>query len=76
MASVAKWLGGFGGEVVSALGQWSPLRSQVQIPVRTFPTRLEPSPHVKRAKVNALPKVVGLLWVLRFPPTGKVDRVD
>jgi hypothetical protein len=30
--------------------------------------RLEPSPHVKRVKVNALP-------VLRFPPTGKVDRV-
>jgi hypothetical protein len=25
--------------------------------------------------VNALPKVVGFLWVLRFPPTGKVDRV-
>jgi hypothetical protein len=36
---------------------------------------LEPSPHVKRVKVNALPKVVGLLRVLRFPPTGKVDRV-
>jgi hypothetical protein len=25
--------------------------------------------------VNALPKVVGFLLVLRFPPTGKVDRV-
>ena len=25
--------------------------------------------------VNALPKVVGILQVLRFPPTGKVDRV-
>ena len=25
--------------------------------------------------VNALPKVVGFLRVLRFPPTGKVDRV-
>jgi hypothetical protein len=25
--------------------------------------------------VNALPKVVGFLWVLRFPPTGNVDRV-
>ena len=24
-------------------------------------------------KVNALPKVVGFLRVLRFPPTGKVD---
>jgi hypothetical protein len=29
----------------------------------------------KRVKVNALPKVVGFLRVLRFPPTGKVDRV-
>jgi hypothetical protein len=38
--------------------------------------RLEPSPHVKRVKrVNALPKVVGFLQVLRFPPTGKVARV-
>ena len=25
--------------------------------------------------VNALPKVVGFLRVLRFPPIGKVDRV-
>jgi hypothetical protein len=25
--------------------------------------------------VNALPKVVGFLRVLQFPPTGKVDRV-
>jgi hypothetical protein len=37
---------------------------------------LEPSPHVKRVKVNALPNVVGFLRVLRFPPTGKVDRVS
>ena len=29
----------------------------------------------KRVKVNALPKVVGFPRVLRFPPTGKVDRV-
>jgi hypothetical protein len=35
----------------------------------------KPSPRVKRVKVNALPKVVGFLRVLRFPPTGKVDRV-
>ena len=53
----------------------SPLRPQVQVSVRTFSMRLEPSPHVKRVKVNALPKVVGFLRVLRFPPTGKVDRV-
>ena len=37
--------------------------------------RLEPSPHVKRVKVDTLLKVVGFLQVLRFPPTGKVDRV-
>ena len=43
--------------------------------LRPFSTRLEPSPHVKRVKVNALPKVVGFLRVLRFLPTGKVDRV-
>jgi hypothetical protein len=30
--------------------------------------RLEPSPHVKRVKANALPKVVGFLRVLRAPP--------
>ena len=36
---------------------------------------LEPSPHVKRVKVNALPKVVGFLRILRFPATGrKVDK--
>ena len=28
-----------------------------------------------RTFVNTLPKVVGFLRVLRFPPTGKVDRV-
>jgi hypothetical protein len=28
-----------------------------------------------KESVNALPKVVGFLRVLRFPPTGKVDRV-
>jgi peptidoglycan biosynthesis protein MviN/MurJ (putative lipid II flippase) len=39
-----------------------------------FSMWLEPSPHVKRVKVNAQPKVVGFLR-LRFPPTGKVDRV-
>ena len=40
-----------------------------------FPMRLEPSPHVKRVKVNALPKIVGFLRLLRFSPTDKVDRV-
>jgi hypothetical protein len=28
-----------------------------------------------KESVNALPKVVGFPRVLRFPPTGKVDRV-
>ena len=37
--------------------------------------RLEPSPKVKRVYANALPKVLGFLRVLRFPATGKVDRV-
>jgi hypothetical protein len=41
----------------------------------SFSMRLEPSPHVKRVEVNALPKVVGFPRVVRFPPTGKVDRV-
>ena len=27
-----------------------------------------------KESVNALPKVVGFLRELRFPPTGKVDR--
>jgi hypothetical protein len=39
----------------------SPLRPKVQVSVRTISMRLEPSPHVKRVKVNALPKVVGFL---------------
>ncbi len=35
-------------------------------------TRTHCSAHVKRVKVNTLPKVVGFLRVLRFPPTGKL----
>ena len=53
----------------------SPLWPQVQASVRTFSMRFEPSPHVKRVNVNALPKVVGFPRVLRFPPTRKVDSV-
>jgi hypothetical protein len=30
---------------------------------------------MRKESVNALPKVVGILRVLRFPPTGNVDRV-
>ena len=40
-----------------------------------FTLDLKPSPHVKRGIVNALPKVVDFLRVLRFPPTGKVGWV-
>jgi hypothetical protein len=62
---VVKWLAHY----------FSPLRSQDQISVRTFSMRLEPSPLAKRAKVNALPKVLGPLRVLQFSPTGKADGV-
>jgi hypothetical protein len=57
--------------VVSALAfhLWRP---QVQVSVRTFSMRLEPSPHVKRVKVNALPKIVGFLRVPGFLPQGKL----
>ena len=37
--------------------------------------RTQSSCEKSKKKVNALPKVVGFLQVLRFPPTGKVDRV-
>ena len=61
VAYVAKWL------------DYSPFTSKV---ASSNPSSvLGPSPHVKRAQVNALRKVVGFLRVLRFPPTGKVDRV-
>ena len=30
---------------------------------------------VRKESVNALPKVLGFLRVLQFPPTGNVDRV-
>ena len=64
------------GIVVFTIGFWwrnrqgkrlSPLRSRIRISVRTRYT------HVRR--VNALPRVVGFLRVLRFPPTWNVDRV-
>ena len=38
--------------------------------------QLKHSAHVNRVlEVNTLPKVVGFLGVLRFPPTRKVDMV-
>ena len=39
-----------------------------------FSMWLQPSPYVKKVQVNARPYVVRFLRVLRFPPTGKVDR--
>ena len=45
----------------------SPLRSRIRLSAML----LEPSPHVKRAQINALLKV----RALQFPPRGKVDRV-
>jgi hypothetical protein len=35
--------------------------------------RLEPSPHLSKSQRSAESR--GFLRVLRFPPTGKVDRV-
>ena len=49
----------------------SPLRFRVRSPVRW--TRTQSS--CEMSIVNALPKVVGFLRVLPFPPTGKVDRL-
>ena len=39
------------------------------------PFLLRAVPSERLGQVYALPKVVGFLRVLRFPPTGKVDRV-
>ena len=64
-ASVAKWLAHL------------PFTSKVAGPnlSENSSMRFEPGPHVRRVKVNALSKVVGFFRVVRFPPTGKVDRV-
>ena len=39
------------------------------------PPLYQTSDHTWEEFVHALPKVVGFLRVVRFPPTGKVDRV-
>jgi hypothetical protein len=61
---------GFGGEVVSALA-FHPrgLNENTLNATRTQSSCEECK------KANALPKDVGFLRVLRFPPTGNVDRV-
>ena len=54
----------------------SPLRPQVQASVRNFSMRLEPSPHIcEKSKSQRSAESRGFPRVLRFPPTGKVDRV-
>ena len=47
----------------------SSIPSKVHLNVDSNPVLCE------KSVVNALPKVVGFLRVLRFPPTGKVDWV-
>ena len=42
---------------------------------RRPPPLYRTSDHTWEKFVHALPKVVGFLPVVRFPPTGKVDRV-
>ena len=61
--SVLKWL------------SHSPFISKVSGSIfgRGLLSRLKPSRRVKKVQFNALLKVVGFL--LRFSPTGKVDRV-
>ena len=53
----------------------SPLRFRVRSPVRFTLMWTRTQSSCEKSIVNALPKVVGFLRVLRFPPTGKVDRV-
>ncbi len=63
-ASVAQWL------------ERSPFTSEVagSILSENFlnVTRAQCSTHVKKKFINTLPKVVGFLRALRFPPTGKL----
>ena len=63
---------GFGGVVVRPLAFRLP--SSIPSKVILMWTRTQSS--YEKSIVNALPKVVGFLRVLRFPPTGKVDWVD
>ena len=51
----------------------SPLRLRVRFSVRTFSMLLEPSaPLMRKESVNTPSKVVGFLWTLPFPLTGKL----
>ena len=60
-------LWGFGGEYIKPFALPLQGRDFDLNPVFTL--------HVKRVELNVLPKVVDFFRVLRFPPTGKVDRV-
>jgi hypothetical protein len=42
---------------------------------REFDSRCGLMIFMSKESVNALPKVVGILGELRFPPTGNIDRV-
>ena len=56
--------------------RWLSRLSDVLPPLRSWVRSLyRASDHTWEEFVNTLPKVVGFLRVLRFPPTGKVDWV-
>ena len=55
---------------------WLSRLSEVLPPLRSWVRALYRTADCAREEfVNTLPKIVGFLWVLRFPPTGKLDRV-
>ena len=66
-------LRGFGGVVSDHSPFTSKAPSSIPSKVILMWTRTQSS--CEKSVVNALPKVVGFLRVLRFPPTGKVDWV-
>ena len=56
--------------------RWLSRLSDVLPPLRSWVRALyRASDRTWEEFVNTLPKVVGFLRLLRFPPTGKVDRV-
>ena len=62
---------GFGGAVVRALALTSEAAGSILRENFLNVTRTQCFTHVKEL-VNTLPKVVGFLRALRFPPTGKL----
>ena len=57
------------------LPQFELLGTSVAQSCKRPPPLYRTSDHTGEEFVHALPKVVGFLRVIRFPPTGKVDRV-